>query len=356
MRNPDRACIVIDSSPLRYLYTGLGQFSYHLLKELGKLQFNDARLLALVHPRFAKRIPAGINVEHLTWLRRHAPPFLQSRLYPPCRVWHMTTENTRLTGIPHSARMILTIHGLHFLDESPAAEAARELSHVQRLVNRSEIITVVSKFTEGLVHSKLKTGHRRIEVIPNGIAQTAVEARQPAWAPPRKFLFTIGTFFARKNFLSLLPMMERLPEFDLVIAGDTNHDYGREVRAAVEAAHLEARVFIPGEVTEAEKQWLYETGEAYVFPSVSEGFGIPVMESFHHGKPVFCSRHGSLPEVGGPHAFFWDSFDPDHMASLVQVRLGDENRQRMEARKLYAKQFTWAGVAERYQNIYRSLL
>lgn len=268
----------------------------------------------------------------------------------------MTTENTRLTGIPRSAKLVLTIHGLHFLDESPAAIAARELAQVQSLVNRAAVITVVSQFTKDLVSRKLNVGSRQIEVIPNGIARSGVRASKPGWAPGRKFLFTVGTFFARKNFLVLLPMLKHLPDFDLVIAGDTHHDYGREVREAVEAEDLQSRVWLPGEITEAEKQWLYENGEAYVFPSLSEGFGIPVIESFQLGKPVFCSRHGSLPEVGSSHAFYWDSFDPARMANLLVTKLAVETPELRAARMGYAQAFTWARVAERYQKIYRSLL
>lgn len=355
MRNRDSACVVVDGSPLRYLYTGLGQFSYHLLEELGKVPAADFRLIALVHPRFANRLPPGIDWTPANWLRRHAPPALQSRLFPGCDVWHMTTENTRLTGVPQKARVILTIHGLHFLDEAQKEEAARELAHVQSLVNRASVITVVSKFTEGLVRDRLTTGSRSIEVIPNGISRFHGAARRPAWAPSRKFLFTVGTFFDRKNYLVLLPMMHHLPDYDLVIAGDDNRDYGREVRSAVAMAGLQARVRLPGEVAETEKQWLYENGEAYLFPSLSEGFGIPVIETFQLGKPVFCSRHGSLPEIGSSFAFYWDTFDPAAMARLVDSKLAAENESLRNARRVYAAEFTWSRAALRYKEIYRSL-
>jgi len=356
MRSPEPPRIIIDSSPLRYLHTGLGQFSYHLLEELGRLPMDKGRVIALVHPRFANRVPPGIAWTPANWVRRHAPAALQPFVNPQGKVWHMTTENTRLTGIPRGAELVLTIHGLHFLDESPPAAAARELAKVQTLVDRASVISVVSQFTEALVRKKLRVSSQPVEVIPNGIAYTAGLARRPAWAPDRKFLFSVGTFFSRKNFHVLIPMMKHLPGYHLVLAGDANHPYGRQVRDAVRATGLEKQISIPGEITEGEKQWLYENGEALLFPSVSEGFGIPVIESFHLGRPVFCSKFGSLPEVGSSHAFYWDTFDPESMAQIVQDKLAADHPENRSARIGYASGFTWAKTAAGYQKIYRSLL
>lgn len=261
-----------------------------------------------------------------------------------------------MTGIPRTAELVLTIHGLHFLDESPPAAAARELAKVQTLIDRACIISVVSQFTETLVRKKLQVGSRPIEVIPNGIVHAGGRARRPAWAPERKFLFSVGTFFSRKNFHVLVPMMRHLPGYDLVLAGDANRVYGMQVRDAVRAAGLEKQIIIPGEITEGEKQWLYENGEALLFPSVSEGFGIPVIEAFHLGKPVFCSKFGSLPEVGGTHAFYWETFEAERMAQLVQDKLAADRPENREARISYASGFTWAKTAAGYQRIYNSLL
>lgn len=356
MRSPESPCIVIDGSPLRYLYTGLGQFTHHLLAELGKRSPAGMRLKALVHPGYTNRVPPGMPWIPAHWFRRHAPTIVQPFLYPDCHVWHMTTENTRLTGIPSAAKLILTIHGLHFLDESPPEEASRELAHVQALVDRASVITVVSQFTETLVRRKLRIGSRIIEVIPNGISQSKVEAQKPTWAPARKFLFTVGTFFARKNYLALLPMMKLLPDFDLVIAGDANREYGHRVRERIASAGLQSQVLMPGEVTEGEKQWLFKNGEAYLFPSVSEGFGIPVIETFFEGKPVFCSRHGSLPEVGASHAYYWDTLDAAAMAQVVSNGLSAESQDRINARRHYAAAFTWERAADGYRKIYSSLI
>lgn len=356
MPNPEAARIVIDSSPLRYLNTGLGQFTFHLLQELSALPFPEARLCSLVHPHYAHLVPRGIALEQANWLRRHASHAVQRYLYRACKVWHMTTENTRLTGVPRGASVVLTIHGLHFLDESPAAEANRELANVQKLVDGASVITVVSAFTADLVRTRLDVKSKPIQVIPNGIAREEIASSTPRWAPKGKFLFSIGTFFARKNFHVLIPMMKFLPEYTLVLAGDAGHDYGNKVRAWVQAANLQDRILIPGEVTEGEKRWLYSQAEALVFPSISEGFGIPLIEAFQQGKPVFCGRYGSLPEIGRDHAWYWDNFEPESMANRVREKMLLEPTVDRSTRVNYAAGFSWAAAARGYQKIYRSLL
>lgn len=268
----------------------------------------------------------------------------------------MTSENTRLTGIPAKASLILTIHGLHFLDEYDGEASARELKRVQELVDRAAVIVTVSRFTADLVRKKLDTAGKTMEIIPNGIEHSVVDAVVPSWAPRQKFLFSIGTFFSRKNVHVLVPMMKWLPEYQLVLAGDCRHPYGDVVREAIQAEGLADRVLMPGEITAGEKQWLFEKGDAFLFPSLSEGFGIPIIEAFHRGKPVFCSRAGSLPEVGSTHAYYWDTMSPEHLAEKVKEGLASEKPEKILARTSYAGQFNWVAVAAAYLKIYRSLL
>lgn len=350
------ARIIIDGSSLRYLHTGLGQFSFHLLKELARLQFSEGSMAVVAHPDCKRLVPEGIGWVPANWLRRHAPDWIQGHLYPSCAAWHMTSENSRLTGIPPGASLVLTIHGMHFLDEFSEEASSKELRRIQQLVDRAAVIVTVSRFTADLVRSKLQLAGKRLEVIPNGIAQVPVEEIRPSWAPDQRFVFSVGTFFHRKNFHVLIPMMKYLPEFRLVLAGDFRHAYGEDVRRVIQQEGLEDRVLLPGEVSEGEKQWLFSHGDAFLFPSLSEGFGIPILEAFHAGKPVFCSRAGSLPEVGGEHAAYWDSFAPEYMAERVRSGLAQEKPELSMARKLYATRFTWASVAEDYLKIYRSLL
>jgi glycosyltransferase involved in cell wall biosynthesis len=359
MPSTKRAKVFFDASSLRYLHTGLGQFEFNLLKEFATASNPGFELSALVHPAHSRHVPAGINALPTTWLRRHSPASFQKHLYPRCDVWHITDENTRLTGIAPAAKVILTIHGLHFLDEDEPVVAQQKLQRVQRLVKRAAVITAVSEFTAKLIAANLDVRGKEIKVIANGISlpeASHLHAPRPSWAPQGKFIFAVGTFFKRKNFHVLIPMMKYLPEVTLVLAGDDKRDYGRHVKKEIEVAGLTNRILMPGEISESEKIWLYQQGEAMMFPSVSEGFGIPVIECFSFGKPVLCSRYGSLPEVGGNYASYWDDFDPATMAKMVTQTLSQENASKNESRMSYARTFTWSKSAAAYLDLYRSLI
>ena len=356
MLNIERSKIIFDASPLRYLHTGLGQFSFSLLNEFEKLARNDFEIFALVHSNYQSLVPQGIQIEKATFLRRHGPELMQQLLYNRCNLWHITTENTRLTGIPRSAQVILTIHGLHFLDEKNDETAARHLVKVQRLLDKANAITAVSHFTANLVKEKLDVKDKEVEVIYNGISFADEAPTLPSWAPDGKFIFSIGTFFQRKNLSVLLPMMNYLTDFKLVLAGDDLHPQGDFIRAEIVRLGLQASVIITGEITEREKIWLYRQGEALVFPSISEGFGIPLIESFYYGKPVFCGRYGSLPEVGAEHAFFWENFDPMQMSAMVQKELDEDRQEKKLARMEYARGFSWNNTAKQFLNLYGRML
>ncbi len=356
MPNIDRAKIIFDASPLRYLHTGLGQFSFCLLNEFEKIARNDFDLFALVHSNYQSLVPSGIQIEKATFLRRHSPELIQQLLYQRCNLWHITTENTRLTGIPRSAKVILTLHGLHFLDEKKNGTTHRDLAKVQGLVDRANVITAVSHFTANLAKEKLNLKEKKIEVIHNGISFTTASSTRPDWVPDGKFIISIGTFFQRKNLGVLIPMMNYLPDFKLILAGDNHRPQGDFIRAEIIRLGLQTRVILPGEISESEKIWLYQHGEALVFPSISEGFGIPLIESFYYGKPVFCGRYGSLPEVGTDHAFYWEDFEPVQMSNMILRKLKEERQEMKSARMEYARQFSWNNTAKQFFNLYGRML
>ena len=93
-----------------------------------------------------------------------------------------------------------------------------------------------------------------------------------------------------------------------------------------------------------------------MFPSLAEGFGLPVIEAMHHGKPVFLSTHTSLPEIGGDAAYYFDTFEPAHMAQVLERGMADFAANDGPARvRAHASQFTWEKAGAAYLALYRSL-
>jgi glycosyltransferase involved in cell wall biosynthesis len=110
-----------------------------------------------------------------------------------------------------------------------------------------------------------------------------------------------------------------------------------------------------GQVSDGDRQWLYEQCEAFVFPSLTEGFGFPVLEAMQCGKPVFMSRRTSLPEVGGSLGFYWDSFGAEHMAAVFRAGMAAVAGMPGLARA-HAAEFSWENAARGYLGVYRSVL
>ena len=81
-----------------------------------------------------------------------------------------------------------------------------------------------------------------------------------------------------------------------------------------------------------------------------------MIEAFSHGMPVFCSRHGSLPEIGSSQAYYWEALEAEPMAKLIRSEIASEDAARKESRRSYAAAFTWERTAEGYRKIYSSLL
>jgi len=110
-------------------------------------------------------------------------------------------------------------------------------------------------------------------------------------------------------------------------------------------------------ITDAQKAWAYAHCTGFLFPSLTEGFGLPPIEAMHFGKPVFLARRTCLPEIGGDAASYFDSFEPEAMKAVVQQGLAlHAEPGRAEAVRAHAAQFNWDRCADAYLALYRRLL
>ncbi|NCY03578.1 MAG: glycosyltransferase, partial [Planctomycetia bacterium] len=161
-----------------------------------------------------------------------------------------------------------------------------------------------------------------------------------------------------KNFHALFDLVERLADRVLIIAGKRETPYGAALAREVEARGLAGRVLLVGQVSDGDRQWLYERCEAFLFPSLTEGFGFPVLEALQCGKPVFLSRRTSLPELGGTVGFYWDSFSADHMLAVFRAGMAAVAAMPAyaAAARARAAAYSWENAARGYLGVYRSVL
>jgi glycosyltransferase involved in cell wall biosynthesis len=359
MSSIDKKSVLIDATSLHNIFTGLGQFSYHLVKEFTNRPQREFNFSFLVHPSSKNLVQEfAPKLVEATWLKRHFPRTLLPILFPGYDLWHATAENTRFTHFPKHAAVLLTLHGLHFLDENSPRIIEQKLERLQQLVNKSHALVTVSSYTEVLVRKNLDIGRRPLKVIHHGVGNHHhLVLKRPMSTPGGKFIFSIGNFFERKNFHVLLPFLCQLEGYALVLAGNHKNHYGDYIKKEVHRLELTDRVFFSGEIDDAEKYWLYQHCDAFVFPSLSEGFGIPVIEAMKAGKPVFCSRFGSLPEMGNQHAYFWECFEAEYMRDFFLEKIHGfycHKENEINSRE-YADRFSWGKAAESYLSYYAEL-
>jgi glycosyltransferase involved in cell wall biosynthesis len=178
---------------------------------------------------------------------------------------------------------------------------------------------------------------------------------------PERFILSLGTFEPRKNLTVLLEAYQHLldqgSELRLVIAGKKGWLY----RGFFERLHdlgLEDQLVFPGFVPEADLPALYSAAEMFVFPSLYEGFGLPVLEAMACGTAVVSSNAASLPEVAGDAALMVDPHSVGDLVQAISTLSENENlRQELEAKgQRQAKKFSWEKTARETLDVYQSVL
>lgn len=233
-------------------------------------------------------------------------------------------------------------------------------------VRRADVIAVPSRYTAGEGARYAKFSPAKMRVTPLGGPQPGSLAVSDAVASEtlarfglvaRSYLLHVGVLERRKNLPMLIEALHELKTegvadaLKLVLVGqpgprpDLND--APAIRATIERLGMRDQVILTGHLPQEQVNALFSNAAAYVLPSKSEGFGIPVLEAFAAGAPVICSTAGALPEVAGDAALL---FDPDDKAQLVErlTQLGSDpglQRRLVEAGTDRARQFTWKQTA-----------
>jgi glycosyltransferase involved in cell wall biosynthesis len=174
-----------------------------------------------------------------------------------------------------------------------------------------------------------------------------------------KYILTVGTVYPKKNIARLISAFEQIndPELYLYIAGAMSKESDSIVSVAIQSTKSEKIKFV-GSVNNVELANLYKNAVLFAFPSLHEGFGIPVLEAFMSGIPVVCSGNTSLPEIAGPGgAILFDPFDISDIKHCLAVALYDKQlRQKLIATGTQrARHFSWTRSANRHWEVFEAV-
>ena len=349
----------MESHNLKNRYSGFGQFNYHFIKALAALPQNDFEIVLNAKNISELKEEFGDTFKYRKYnsLTRHKP----FRIKKKYNLWHCLNQNIKIEpffNIPY----LLTVHDVHFVTEGSAELQEKLKKQFAEKLKRSSAIAYISEFAKQDTHAHFEVPNIPEYVIYNGNTITDISIPtdyKPSLLPPKPYLFSIGDFSDRKNFMSLVEMLRFLPEYNLVLSGSNSSSYAEKLTEKVKQYGFENRVFQTGKIADLEKQYYLQNCEAFVFPSLREGFGIPPIEAMRFGKPVFLSNNTSLPEIGGEHSFFWDHYDPQYMAQTLRAGMEKFHGNRAFYENWYtarAQSFNWKTTAEKYIEVYKSLL
>jgi len=352
--------VLLDCERMKHPHTGLYHFCLNLGLNLTRQRLSIDQITFFLPETAGK--PFGENEQYMReqLINGVGVPFSAGYNFSPkdnaFNVWHMTHQTSRYR--PSKARMVLTIHDLNFLYDNPTTRKQRKyLKLIQDRINRADHIVCISNYCREDVRKRLDITKKRVSVIYNGGGSPpALVSANPVYKPQRPFLFTLGTILPKKNF-HVLPALLKKYDGELVIAGTgKGSEYQKVILDEALKYNVVDRVKLIGAVSEQDKYWYYNHCEAFLFPSIAEGFGLPVVEAMSIGKPVFLSTHTSLPEVGGPDAYYFSDFDPATMQEELIKGLNEfSTMKKAAAIKNWASQFSWEHAAKMYWDIYHSL-
>ena len=345
--------LLVDLSILRHPMCGLGQIA-----------LNYGRWFAQHAPELADRLDITLLVpknfegafgNDVHYLRRTSLRHLIPALIPHFDLWHAISPNTLFHPVGRSTRVILTIHDVNFVHEKSPEKQAKYRRKLQRWCDRATELAFISRFAQQDAARVLDFGDKPQRIIYNGVEDLTQGPRQEpnhqSSLITHRFFLSLGEVKEKKNLHVLLPMMERLPDHHLIIAGNDNTDYAKHLASLISQLSTH-NVHILGMVSDEERRWLYAHCEGLLMPSVAEGFGLPVIEAMQWGKPVFCSDRTSLPEVGGPYAHYFSTFEPESMAAVVRQGLAEHNGKKAAQEQSYAASFSYDRHMQQYVDRY----
>ncbi len=354
--------VVIDARLMYYRRAGIAQYTRHLTRALAQSHttFGVGQLSVLLdrRDRDTAWVPPGVSILRTVTPAHHryehvTLPFELLRYQSRFDVLH----SPDFIAPRGRFKKVITIHDLYFLEHPEVMETVgkRYYGHMHRSARSADHIIAVSDFTRREITRLLPhVPEANVTVIHEaGASQLPVSALDAPMESLRYALF-VGTFEPRKNLVTLLRALKELPEdVKLMVIGERGWGSSTPARIADELG-LKDRVTFAGRVSDAELDRYYRGARMLVMPSLSEGFGLPVLEAMARGVPVVCSNGGALPEIAGDAALLHDPLDVAGLARLMRVVWTiDAVRSDYGRRGLQrTREFSWDSTAQATWRVY----
>lgn len=369
--------IGIDYTAAMHQSAGIGRYTRELVRSVAALSpAHQYHLFVADGRRFDPARPGPNFRWHPTrlserWLARL---WYRLRLPLPVEWWTGPLDlfhqpDFVLPPVKANVPTLLTVHDLSFIRE-PSSVMPGMIRHltdwVPRSVERADHIVAVSEATRRDLIELYQTPPEKISVIYHGVTAHFKPVEQTETGPVRQkyglgdrpFMLSVGTIQPRKNYRRLIRALARLdPSLGLVIVGGKGWGV-EEILAEAERQNVADRVYFPGFVPDEALSLLYNAAALFVYPSLYEGFGLPLLEAMACGRPVAASNQSALPEVVGEAGLLFDPHNVAEMAATIDRLWRDAplRRRLSQAARQRAARFTWEEAARRLLALYKNML
>lgn len=279
-------------------------------------------------------------------------------------VYHGLSNELPFNIANFKGKKIVTIHDLIFLRYPklyPFIDAQIYNKKFRHACDVADVIIAISEETKRdiqkyyfIPESKIKVIYQSCEdVYYQQPSESTVQQVISKFKLPAEYLLYVGTIEERKNLLTVVKALSKVKDIPLVIIGKKK-SYFKQVMEYVHKNNLENRILLLEEVSNQELAILYRLAQVFIYPSIFEGFGIPIVEALISRTPVITSKGGCFPEAGGPDSIYIDPTNDNELAEKINLLLNSETLRNQIADKgfEYAKQFEPQNITKQLMDLY----
>jgi len=285
------------------------------------------------------------------------------------QIFHGLSQELPIS-LPNTVKKVVTVHDLIFMrfpEFYSAIDARIYTAKVKYACKHADRIVAISNQTATDIVNFLGVDRSKIDIIYQGChpsfkrmsTREEIEDLKSRYRLPERYLLNVGTIEKRKNALLIVKSLLHIPEtsrLPLVLVGKET-SYSNQIKAFVVKHRLEKWVTFLHNASFKDFPAIYQGAEVFIYPSLFEGFGIPIVEAIESRVPVITSSGTAFTEAAGPHASYIDPADPEHLAAAIK-RITDDNglRKKMVTESLlYAQRFQPSVIAGELSRLYYSM-
>jgi glycosyltransferase involved in cell wall biosynthesis len=356
--------------------TGLGNYSRDLIRLLSQYSPNNNYLL--YNPKSSDKQLFETNNNNV--FEKKPSSVFYSKFYNLWRQKGITADLARdkicifhgLSGeIPRglhnkNIKSVVTIHDLIFVKYPKLYTFFDRKIHFykfKKAAHEADLVIAISEQTKNDIIEFLKIEPSKIKVIYQGCHATFkedfTEKEQQEVATkfnlPDNFILNVGTIETRKNILLAVKAIKNIDSCLVIVGNET--PYVNEVKTYIKENNLENKVLFLKGLNIRELAILYRLAKIFVYPSLYEGFGIPIIEALYSKTPVITTRGGVFPEAGGPNSVYVNPTSVDEMEKAILKLLNNDKlcEEITERGWQYVQKFNDRVIAKELINMYNSL-